>query len=239
MKLECTIKRGGIPPTDFFMLLNKVGAVIDVIATSEPQLSRSSWRMKGYSLEAAQSRGVYEADGTPCSTAIETLRRERADESIASLAIWGGQVNQEFGASIEVLACGGDFPDTVTIEVRGAFVDAKKDAVVAIVTRAALEFMPTAISATPKGYEEQQAFDDRPGAGWMLYLPVELTEQQIPEAQELIPVLSPDGEWRLGTIIVSVDDEPFSVDNEAHLMAAHDIEVRLISMDLLPRFTDI
>ncbi|MEB2547388.1 hypothetical protein [Burkholderia gladioli] len=119
MKLECTIKRGGIPPTDFFMLLNKVGAVIDVIATSEPQLSRSSWRMKGYSLEAAQSREVYEADGTPSSTAIETLRRERADESIASLAIWGGQVNQEFGASIEVLACGGDFPDTVTIEVRG------------------------------------------------------------------------------------------------------------------------
>lgn len=58
MKLECTIKRGGIPPTDFFMLLNKVGAVIDVIATSEPQLSRSSWRMKGYSLEAAQSRGA-------------------------------------------------------------------------------------------------------------------------------------------------------------------------------------
>ncbi|KVM69526.1 hypothetical protein WJ59_10710 [Burkholderia gladioli] len=239
MKLECTIKRGGIPPTDFFMLLNKVGAVIDVIATSEPQLSRSSWRMKGYSLEAAQSRGGYEADGTPCSTAIETLRRERADESIASLAIWGGQVNQEFGASIEVLACGGDFPDTVTIEVRGAFVDAKKDAVVAIVTRAALEFMPTAISATPKGYEEQQAFDDRPGAGWMLYLPVELTEQQIPEAQELIPVLSPDGEWRLGTIIVSVEDEPFSVDNEAHLMAAHDIEVRLISMDLLPLLAEI
>ncbi|KGE10828.1 hypothetical protein LA03_07740 [Burkholderia gladioli] len=202
-------------------------------------MSRSSWRMKGYSLEAAQSRGVYEADGTPCSTAIETLRRERADESIASLAIWGGQVNQEFGASIEVLACGGDFPDTVTIEVRGAFVDAKKDAVVAIVTRAALEFMPTAISATPKGYEEQQAFDDRPGAGWMLYLPVELTEQQIPEAQELIPVLSPDGEWRLGTIIVSVEDEPFSVDNEAHLMAAHDIEVRLISMDLLPLLAEI
>ncbi|XHO64657.1 hypothetical protein BCC1697_001068 [Burkholderia gladioli] len=109
----------------------------------------------------------------------------------------------------------------------------------AIVTRAALEFMPTAISATPKGYEEQQAFDDRPGAGWMLYLPVELTEQQIPEAQELIPVLSPDGEWRLGTIIVSVEDEPFSVDNEAHLMAAHDIEVRLISMDLLPLLAEI
>ncbi|KVD72932.1 hypothetical protein WI89_13730 [Burkholderia ubonensis] len=95
------------------------------------------------------------------------------------------------------------------------------------------------ITAAPDGYQEKQAFDDRPGVGWMLYLPFELTAQQIPEAQELIPVHSVDGKKRLGTIVVSIKDEVFSVDNEEHLTVAHNIESRLISMDLLPLLTDI
>ncbi|KVN31801.1 hypothetical protein WT11_01035 [Burkholderia stagnalis] len=95
------------------------------------------------------------------------------------------------------------------------------------------------ITAAPDGYQEKQAFDDRPGVGWMLYLPFELTAQQIPEAQELIPVLSADGKKRLGTIVVSIKDEPFSVDNEAHLIVAHNIEARLVSLDLLPLLGEI
>ncbi|HGL6719820.1 immunity 52 family protein [Burkholderia contaminans] len=239
MKIECTVKAGGIPPADFVQTLNKVGAVIDVIAEGEPALARQNWRMQGDSLEEAQSDEVYRADGTPSPSAIEELQSELGGDTVASFGIWGGQVRKEFGASVEVLACGGDFPDTVTINARGAFVDESKDRVAAIVAQAALEFAPAVISAVPKGYEEQQAFDDRPGVGWMLYLPVELTVQQVPEAQELIPVLSLDGKKRLGTIVVSIKDEPFSVDNEEHLVIAHNIEVRLISMDLLPLLGEI
>ncbi|KVH05319.1 hypothetical protein WS84_27680 [Burkholderia anthina] len=239
MKIECTIKSGGIPPADFVQTLNKIGAVIDVIAEGEPALSRQNWRMQGDSLEEAQSSEVYQADGVPSPSAIEELRNELGGDTVASFGIWGGQVRAEFGASVEVLACGGEFPDTVTISARGAFVDESKDRVAAIVARAALEFAPAVISAAPKGYEEKQAFDDRPGVGWMLYLPVDVTVQQVPEAQELIPVLAADGKKRLGTIIVSIKDEPFSVDNEEHLVVAHNIEVRLISMDLLPLLGEI
>ncbi|KER72566.1 hypothetical protein HR51_08090 [Burkholderia cepacia] len=200
-------------------------------------MSRPDWRMQGDSLEEAQSNAVFQADGTPSPGAIEELQSELGGENLASFGIWGGKVRKEFGASIEVLACGGDFPDTVTINARGAFVDESKDRVAAIVERAALEFLPAVISAAPKDYEEKQAFDDRPGVGWMLYLPVELTSQQIPEAQELIPVLA--GKKRLGTIIISIKDEVFSVDNEEHLTVAHNIEARLISMDLLPLLNEI
>ncbi|VWB86164.1 hypothetical protein BLA6860_04086 [Burkholderia lata] len=237
MNIECTVKGGGIPPAEIAQTLSKVGAIIDVIAAGEPALSRQDWRMQGDSLEEAQSNSVFQADGAPSPAAVEELQNELGGENIASFGIWGGKVRKEFGASIEVLACGGEFPDTVTIKARGAFVDESKDRVAAIVERAALEFLPAVISAAPKGYEEKQAFDDRPGVGWMLYLPIELSTQQIPEAQELIPVLA--GKKRLGTIIVSIKDEPFSVDNEEHLVAAHNIESRLISMDLLPLLDEI
>ncbi|MDN7965871.1 Imm52 family immunity protein, partial [Burkholderia multivorans] len=68
---------------------------------------------------------------------------------------------------------------------------------------------------------------------------LELSAQQIPEAQETIPVLSADGKKRLGTILVSIKDEVFSADNEEHLVAAHNIEARLVSMDLLPLVSEI
>ncbi|HDR9337096.1 immunity 52 family protein [Burkholderia multivorans] len=104
---------------------------------------------------------------------------------------------------------------------------------------AAKGFLPGAISAAPDSYVEKQAYPDRPGVGWMIFLPLELSAQQIPEAQEIIPVLSDDGQKRLGTILVSIKDEVFSADNEEHLAAAHNIEARLISMDLLPLLSEI
>jgi hypothetical protein len=72
----------------------------------------------------------------------------------------------------------------------------------------------------------------------MIYLPKVLTTQQVPEARMLVPVKG-TGKQQLGTIIVSVTDEPFSIDNPAHLKIANDIEVRLVDQDLLPRYADL
>ncbi|MFP3747894.1 Imm52 family immunity protein, partial [Achromobacter sp. SIMBA_011] len=85
--------------------------------------------------------------------------------------------DDSIGASVEVFACGGHFPDTVSIGARGAFID-NKNVVVSIVVKTAQEFSPAVISAAPDGYTEKQAFQDRPGVGWMIYLPVDLTTQQ-------------------------------------------------------------
>lgn len=239
MNIECIVKAGGIAPKDFKLNLDRLGAIIDLLAAYEASLSRPNWRMKGYSLREAQSSEVYTDDGSPSQRAVEELQAEHPDEGASSIGIWDGSVREDVGASIDVLACGGIFPDTVSIDVSGVFVDKNKDLVVALVARAAMEFTPAVISAAPHGYAEKQAFDDRPGVGWMLYLPVELDARQVPEAHEFIPVLSADRKKRLGTIVVSIGDEPFSTDNEAHLAIAHGIEARLVSMDLLPLFTDI
>jgi GTP-sensing pleiotropic transcriptional regulator CodY len=61
--------------------------------------------------------------------------------------------------------------------------------------------------------------------------------QQVPEARDLIPVM--DGKKRIGTLIVSVVDEPFSASNPEHVKIANAIEERLVDQDLLPLFTEL
>ena len=82
-------------------------------------------------------------------------------------------------------------------------------------------------------YTTYQVFPKRPGAGWMLYLPQAIPREQLPEAAELVPVM--EGDEQMGTIIVSVADNVFSVDNPDHVSIANAIEIRLADQDLLPR----
>ncbi|WP_245964830.1 Imm52 family immunity protein [Trinickia dinghuensis] len=78
-----------------------------------------------------------------------------------------------------------------------------------------------------------QVFPRRPGAGWMLYLPTVISSKELPEAAELVPVMADDRQK--GTIIVSVFDRVFSVENPDHVKIANAIEIRLADQDLLPR----
>ena len=76
----------------------------------------------------------------------------------------------------------------------------------------------------------------------MLYLPRALTAQQVPEARALVPVMGKDANGKdkqLGTIIVSVTDEPFSDENPEHVKIANAIETRLVDQDFLPRYTEL
>ena len=61
---------------------------------------------------------------------------------------------------------------------------------------------------------------------------------EVPEARALIPVPEA-GRKQTGTIIVSVTDAVFSVDNPEHVEIANRIEIRLVDQDLLPRYADI
>lgn len=86
-------------------------------------------------------------------------------------------------------------------------------------------------------------FQDRPGVGWMLYLPRTLTGQQVPGARALVPVTVED-DWKIphqiGTIIVSVNYEPFDETNSEHARIANAIEIRLVDQDLLLlRYADL
>ncbi|MFP3526429.1 Imm52 family immunity protein, partial [Pantoea sp. SIMBA_072] len=72
-----------------------------------------------------------------------------------------------------------------------------------IVAAIATAYAPAYVTAAPRKYISKQVFDDKPGVGWMLYLPHVITQQQVPEARALIPVPEA-GKKQTGTIIVSV-----------------------------------
>jgi hypothetical protein len=101
---------------------------------------------------------------------------------------------------------------------------------------ACLIFDPTYARLAPPLYDP--VFKDRPGVGWMLYLPKKLTAQQVPEARALVPVLELDKKQK-GTIVVSVTDTPFSWLDPEHVKIAHDIEIRLVDQDLVPMYTEL
>ncbi len=100
--------------------------------------------------------------------------------------------------------------------------------------KAVLIWNPNFATLESHGYFDHKTFKNRPGVGWMLYLPTVLNASQVPEANFLVPVLAPDNK-QVGTIIVSVTDGPFSHENQEHLRIANAIEIRLVDQDLLPR----
>ncbi len=82
-------------------------------------------------------------------------------------------------------------------------------------------------------YTTHRVFPKRPGAGWMLYLPRAIAPEELPDAAALEPVM--EGGTQKGTIIASVSDGIFSIDDPEHLRIANAIEMRLAGLDLLPR----
>ncbi|SAK92046.1 hypothetical protein AWB80_06634 [Caballeronia pedi] len=94
------------------------------------------------------------------------------------------------------------------------------------------------VQAGPYEYRvTKKVFPDRPGVGWMLYLPRRIEHEQVPEAPMLRYVKDINGTE--GTIIISVIDEAFNVDNPEHVRVANAIEIRLADQGLLPRYADL
>ncbi|WP_080426406.1 Imm52 family immunity protein [Burkholderia ubonensis] len=93
------------------------------------------------------------------------------------------------------------------------------------------------VEVAPYAYSDEKVFFDRPGVGWMLYLPKRIETEQVPEARMMRHVRDVNGTE--GTIVVSVIDGPFDVANSEHVKVANAIEIRLADQDLLPRYADL
>ncbi|MPT29130.1 MAG: hypothetical protein E2602_20020 [Achromobacter sp.] len=162
----------------------------------------------------------------------------RKDATDTHVALWDGNEDDNKGASI---ACHiGDklLPDALSINLYDEKLFDAASSVQGIVSTIVEVFFPYYISICPNGYVDHKVFDDKPGVGWMLYLPQVITAEQVPEAQALIPVPAA-GKKQTGTIIVSVAEEVFSLDNPSHVDLANRIEMRLVDQDLLPRYADL
>lgn len=175
----------------------------------------------------------------PTEAALAVLRtKTKGVNDIRSISAWNGAENQEESAVLSSRCSILGRPDAVKfgLRLRPDVLDWKTP--VQWIQSAVSIWPAQFVSFGPFWYSEKAVFDDRPSVGWMLYLPKKLTAQQVPEARALVPVMNKNSE-QIGTIIVSVTDAPFSLDNPEHIKAANDIEIRLADQDLLPRCADL
>jgi hypothetical protein len=227
---------------DYAFHLKRLWRVIEVLASKDSRLSE--WFLTGNTQEDALLYPVYETENTPSTAALAVLKEEyRGEDHLAkSISIWNGKTVKKDGAALSLAFDNGSMPRDFDLSIGEENAESSRlgnfESVAAIVATIADEYAPAYVTVAPRRYAAKQVFDDKPGVGWIFYLPKVLNVHQVPEARALIPVPEA-GKKQTGTIIVSVTDAVFSVDNPEHIEIANRIEIRLVDQDLLPRYADI
>jgi len=231
-----------VEQSDYAFHLKRLWPIIEALASKDQRLG--NWFLKGETEEEARLYPVYESNATPSTAVLAVLReRYRGEEQLAkTIGIWNGQTIKRDGAALSLGIDRSSMPCDFDLSVGEENVASSRlgnfDSVAHIVAAIVGAYGPAYVTVGPRKYAAKQVFDDKPGAGWMIYLPKVITAQQVPEARALIPVPQA-GRKQTGTIIVSVTDAVFSVSNPEHLEVANRIEIRLVDQDLLPRYSDI
>lgn len=241
--LEQHRDQAATPKGAFDFHLQRIKAVIDFIATKDETLG-GNWYLGGDSLQDALQYDVF-ANGAISKAAIDALKADyghgKKIDRPKALGIWNGRQDDGATAIMSLMIDTGIISNSVDLSLdekaNGLSRLGNYKSVAEVVAKVAELYHSLYVTFGPRAYQDQQVFDDRLGVSWMLYLPHVLTPAQVPEARALIPVMR-DGQQQ-GTIIVSVTDEVFDVNNRAHVKAANDIEIRLADQDLLPRFIDL
>lgn len=181
---------------------------------------------------------AFDANG-PTAAALAVLQQKHQDVAdVRAISLWNGAQADAEAASLTSRVNALGRPDTVEFSLRVKPAIDEWQTPLAWLQLAIAIWRPRAAAFGPYWYSDHKTFEDRPGVGWMLYLPHILTQQQVPEARALVPVAGAN-QRQTGTIIVSVTDAPFSDDNTEHIRIANAIEVRLVDQDLLPKYKEL
>lgn len=228
--------------------LRKASHALDALAPyakwlgeHNPALTR--WWLGGDSLEEAQQYEAFAEGINGHAAAQAVLQAEYKNSRAPVVYLWNGQDDSKTGASLVLGVTESVYPSRISLELNGSATHpwpGLSD------YRVVAEFVAMLARDTDaeccyvyrqSAYGRRMTFMDRPGVGWMLYLPQVFTQRDIPEARALIPVVK-DGR-QIGTILVSVVDAVFSAKNDEHVRAAQAIETRLVSNDWLPTWADM
>lgn len=215
--------------------LNALFQLRERIQGRSPHMKK--WLLGGANMDEALQYAAFEDDGPdPAAEAVlrERNKKREGPPVIRTIGLWNGEEGLD-GATMGMAYVEADRPSMVNFETSSAGFLAYDHALAAC--RAMIDiWRPLFVSVGPDFYDP--VFKDRPGVGWMLYLPRAVTVQQVPEAGALLPLLN-EKKKQVGTIVVSVTDEPFSDLNPEHVRIANKIEVRLADLGLLPRYADL
>lgn len=220
--------------------LERIWKLTQALGEYDHQLGPLNWLLSGDTREESYLYSVFDAQG-PTTAALAVLTQElRGQDAMKSIAMWNGQEKKAQGASIAYYFDRADGAPSAFSLTLGSTPPASRLGnwmhVEAVVQAAVEIWAPLVATVDTRNYDS--VFPDRPGVGWMLYLPKALTVQQVPEAEALIPVPE-QGKNQTGTIIVSNTEAAFSDRDAEHVRIANKIEVRLVDQDLLPRYADL
>ncbi|MGF6701541.1 hypothetical protein OKW38_006218 [Paraburkholderia sp. MM5496-R1] len=241
--LEQHRDQAAAPKGAFEFHLQRIKAIVDFIATKDETLG-GNWYLAGDTQQDALQYEVF-ANGAASKAAIDVLKAEyghgKKIDRPKVIGIWNGRQTDGATAIMSLMIDTGVISNNIELSLdekaNGLSRLGNYKSVAEVVAKVAELYRSLYVTFGPRAYQDQQVFDARLGVSWMLYLPHALAPAQVPEARDLIPVMR-DGKQQ-GTIIVSVTDEVFDVNNLEHVKAANDIEIRLADQDLLPRFVDL
>lgn len=239
--LEVRFQTPGAEATSFEFLLRKIQAFLQFVGKFDRLLRDTEWLISTGDRDTSYLYTVFDANG-PTKAALAVLHElSKKNDAVRTLSLWNGQEDRAKGASISCIFGRQDgSASSFKLSIRSPrekmrLGDWKQ--VAEALAFASKIFAP--IYGTVETMHYNSVFNDRPGVGWMLYLPTTLDAQKVPEARALVPVMSSEPhakEKQMGTIIVSVTESAFADDNSEHVKIANAIEVRLVDQDLLPRF---
>jgi hypothetical protein len=194
------------------------------------------WFLGGDSFEEAQQYQVF-VDGANGQTASKAvLKQERRGLLQTVVFLWNGEDSTQTGASLSLSVSNSVYPTKLKLSLSGPVSKPRIGdwrTTSEFIALLAVRNRPLCITVYhSSGYFKKMAFKDRPGVGWMILLPRVLTQQDVPEARAVVPVVADKKQF--GTILVSVTDAIFDHRNEEHVAVARAIEARLVSNDWLP-----
>jgi Immunity protein 52 len=205
----------------------------------DPLLKR--WWLGGDTIEEANRYEVFAdtVNGHIAARAAVTTEFKGSREPV--VFIWNGAEEDRQGASLVLSITETGSPSSIKFApsgpVSGSIIGDYRQTAAFVALLASDTGALCCFVYNQSGYFHRMTYKDRPGVGWMLYLPRVFTPAELPEARALIPVMK--DKQQMGTIIVSATDSVFDYRNPEHLKIAQAIETRLVSNDWLPTWAQM
>ena len=207
----------------FALLLQTIGISLD------------DWYPPADTPENSLLNNSFDKNGVTKAALAMALAANKKKTNVRTLGAWNG-IDEEGGMAFTTMVSAGLIPSNFDFSASNSDPLRSFDNVLKILHKIIEIWAPILVQISPYEYKEKRVFKDKPGVGWIIYLPFVIENKNVPEASDLIPIYD-ENKRQKGTIVVSVKDT-FDANNPEHVKRANEIEIRLVDQDLLPKTMD-
>ncbi|HCD3310772.1 immunity 52 family protein [Enterobacter cloacae complex sp. ECC445] len=201
--------------------------------------TKKRWYEKGYSRKQALEHVVFNHDKAEPKVVERWSSRINKEYPLIIDGVWDGEVDSKICSINYIKKHVDNIKKTnLDISITCGETEVSTNKVVGFLTSLVnnKEHMYASINTNGYWNNDENVFPDRIPVGWMIYIPVVLLPELIPEAGRVVPVVAA-GKQK-GTIVVSTTDI-FDGRNKEHISKANDMEIKLLDLGLLPLMTEL